>query len=115
MNEEEWDGKAFRSRMVLRAEGHDRYIEEQRDRIRRGQSNGSKFTHDRWLGEWWVYYRLAGLMVSETRAGLVKELENIAAHYPGIAGVFDEESARSGYIMAIRGLLSELGEEMPGD
>lgn len=113
MDEETWDGEAFRQRMAARAADHERYINEHKERLRRGQTNGSKFTHDQWLGEWWVYYRLAGLIVSDTREGLIAELKDLASHYPTISGAFDQDSAKSGYMMAIRGLLNEQGEDMP--
>lgn len=111
MNDDVWDGAAFRERMAARAEDHDRYINEHRDRLRAGRSNGSELTHDRWLGEWWVYHRLAGRVETNARDSLVTELRHLAENAPNFPGAFDQEIAKSGYMMAIAGLLKELGAE----
>ena len=113
MDNQEWDGVAFRSRMAATAEGHERYINEHKDRLLNGRSNGSKPIHDRWLGEWWIYYRLAGRIETNSKANLIAELRRLAESYPGITGAYDQETAESGYMMAIGGLLHELGEKLP--
>ncbi len=98
--------------MAAKAEGEERYCTEQRDRIRRGQSNGSKPTHDRFLGEWWVHYRLAARMETESRETLIAELCWLRDNYPGIAGAYDQTAAETGYQMSIRALLGELGSDV---
>lgn len=113
MENQDWDGAAYRTRMGVRADDHQRYIDQHKDRLRTGQSNGSRSTHDRWLGEWWVYYRLAGIAATEKPETLIAELRDLAANVPNISGAFDQETAKSGFLMAIRGELAELGEELP--
>jgi hypothetical protein len=101
--------------MAAKAEGEDRYCVEHRDRIRRGQSNGSKHMHDQFLGEWWVHYRLAGRIETESREALIAELCWLRDNYPGIQGAYDQAAAETGYQMAIRALLGELESSSPAN
>jgi hypothetical protein len=103
-----WDAEDFRHRMTIAAERNESYRNEHRDRLRRGQSHGSKSTHDEVLGEWWVSYRLATSAATERSDDLRQELMSMRESTPRFTGAFSQEDARRGYDHRIDVLLKEL-------
>lgn len=107
---EPWDAEAFRRRMGISAERNESYRNEHRERLRRGQSNGSKAMHDHALGEWWASYRLATSAATERPDELRQELVKMRQTEQRFTGAFDQEDAQIGYEERIDILLRELDQ-----
>ena len=109
-----WDAEAYRRRMTIAAERNESYRNEHKDRLRRGQSNGSETMHDHVLGEWWVSRCLATSVATDRPEDLRRELIEMREAKPRFAGAFDQEDARMGYDHEIDFLLKELDKDMNG-
>lgn len=105
-----WDGEASRRRMLTLEQNAENYAREHRERLRRGQGNGSAFERDRSSGEAFAYGSLASSAATEHRSTLQAKLQGMLAKPPTPRENVDADAWTTGFVAVVRSLLAEVQE-----
>lgn len=93
-----WDNWRYQDNLIMRIQAKERYRDEHRDRIKRGQGNGSQSMIEQIAGEISLLEKLFGGGALQTPEDVFSRLDQLEAKPPQLK----TESAKSGWSMALR-------------